>query len=162
MPKSNNPETFEAEPVQARPSTRSLPRSLGKTLLAAVLLLAGAGAGGLAVHAVQQPAVMAPMNPTAINTLTDWSTVTIKGKVVEVFGNKYVVEDDTARALVETGRAGEDGALAKKDDVVTVQGRFEHGFLHAQYIVGADSKTVSLAPPPPMGPHDLLHGLHLK
>lgn len=88
--------------------------------------------------------------------MTDWSAVVVKGQVAEIFGNKFIVQDASGRALVETGREGEDGNLVAKDETVTVQGRFEHGFLHASFIVHADGKTVLLGPPPHgPGPHHL-------
>ncbi|MFT3989203.1 hypothetical protein [Aestuariivirga sp.] len=140
----------EAPSAPQRRSTRWAAMAFG----AVALLMAGAGAGGIAVNALHPTAVMAPMQPAAISAMQDWSTVTIKGQVVELFGNKFVVEDQSGRALVETGRAGEDGTLVNKAETVTVQGRFEHGFIHAQFIVHADGKTVSVEPPHPPGPHD--------
>jgi hypothetical protein len=35
--------------------------------------------------------------------MTDWSTIEIKGQVAEIFGNKFVLQDASGRALVETG-----------------------------------------------------------
>jgi uncharacterized protein YdeI (BOF family) len=106
-----------------------------------------------------QAAAYASLPPVAISAMADWSTVEIKGQVAEIFGNKFLLQDATGRALVETGRQGEDGALVAKDEPVTVQGRFEHGFVHAAFIVHADGKTVALEPPhgpPHHGPLDWL------
>jgi len=50
-----------------------------------------------------------------------------------------------------------------RQGTVSVQGRFEHGFLHAAYIVHADGRILGLdfpPGPPPHGPHGLLGWLH--
>jgi hypothetical protein len=88
--------------------------------------------------------------------MADSATVEIKGQVAEIFSNKFILQDPSGRALVETGRQGEDGNLVAKDEAVAVRGRFEHGFLHAAFIVHGDGKTVTLDPPhgPPHGPFD--------
>ena len=49
-------------------------------------------------------------------------------------------------------RFGEDATLVAKGEAVTVQGRFEHGFLHAEAITHADGHVDSFGPPPPGGP----------
>ncbi|MGC8064272.1 hypothetical protein, partial [Salmonella enterica] len=72
-----------------------------------------------------------PVAPVAIQALAPSGATAIKGEVAEIFGNKFVVQDGTGRALVETGREGEGGGLVAKGETVTVQGRFETGFLHA-------------------------------
>jgi uncharacterized protein YdeI (BOF family) len=90
---------------------------------------------------------MAPLTPVAISAMPATSLVTIKGKVAEIYGNKFVLQDDSGKALVETGRAGEDGALVTKDEAVTVQGRFDDGFVHASYLVRQDGRTEALRPP---------------
>ena len=128
---------------------------LGVTAL--VILTAGAVAGAGAVKLTGPTVEMAPMTPVAISSVQDWSLVTVKGKVAEVFGNKFVMQDDSGRALVETGRAGEGGKLVAVNEAVTVQGRFENGFLHATYLVRQDGTTQALRPaggPPPHGPLD--------
>ena len=73
----------------------------------------------------------------------------VKGTVAEVFGNKFVVEDDSGRALVETGPQGDNGGLVAKSETVTVQGRFEHGFIHAIAIQHGDGRADAVAPPGP-------------
>jgi hypothetical protein len=115
------------------------------------LVVIGAGAISLARPTVQ----MAPLAPVATSAMASDSVVTIKGKVSEIYGNKFVLQDDSGRALVETGRAGEGGKLVRVDEPVTVQGRFDGGFLRAAFIVRADGKTDAIGPMGP-GPHD--HG----
>jgi hypothetical protein len=96
------------------------------------------------------------LTPAPIMSMHDWSEVAVKGQVAEIFGNKFIVQDDSGRALVETGRRGESGQLVAKSESVTVQGRFEHGFIHAQVISHSDGRNdfvgpPGLPPPPPGG-----------
>ena len=87
--------------------------------------------------------------------MKDWNQVAVKGQVAEIFGNKFILADDSGRALIETGREGEGGKLVAKSETVTVQGRFEHGFVHAMAIQHSDGQTTMLGPPgpPPPRPH---------
>ncbi|RZM03953.1 MAG: hypothetical protein EOP68_19955, partial [Sphingomonas sp.] len=89
---------------------------------------------------------------TAANNDDD-SIVTIRGRVAEIYGDKFVIADASGRALIETGREGEDGTLVGVGQPVTVQGRFDRGTLHAAFLVGADGKVKALGP---LGrpPHD--------
>ncbi len=96
------------------------------------------------------------LTPAPITSMRDWNEVAVKGQVAEVFGNKFILQDDSGRALVDTGPSGESGKLAAKSDTVTVQGRFEHGFIHAQAISHPDGGNDFVGPPgpppPPGGP----------
>ncbi|MFD0936384.1 DNA-binding protein, partial [Methylobacterium trifolii] len=95
---------------------------------------------------------LTPIEPVAISALAPSGAVGARAEVAEVFGNKFVVQDGTGRALVETGRQGEGGTLVSKGETVTVQGRFENGFLHARLLTRADGTKVVLGPaggPPP-------------
>ncbi len=126
-----------------------------RNALAGFLLLGGGVAAGAAAMQATRPAVtMAPATPVAIRGLSD-GIVTVRGRAVELFGNKLVVEDATGRALVDLGREGEDGGLVRLGETVTAQGRFEHGFVHAAFLVGQDGKVRALGPlggPPRHGP----------
>jgi uncharacterized protein YdeI (BOF family) len=128
-------------------------------LLAAALglLVVGGGAGALAVEASRPSVTMAPATPVAIRTLAndDDAIVTVRGRVAEIYGNKFVMADASGRALVDTGREGEDATLVRIGQPVTVQGRFDKGSVHAAFLVGADGKVTALGP---LGrpPHD--HG----
>ncbi|MBL0935560.1 MAG: hypothetical protein IBJ07_12520 [Rhizobiaceae bacterium] len=57
------------------------------------------GAAVAALVAVAGPAAA----QTAIGDLNAATGITIEGRVTDVFGNKFVLEDDTGRVLVETG-----------------------------------------------------------
>lgn len=122
-------------------------------------LLVGAVAVPLALGAVgfslAQPAqtALTPIAPVAVNALQPSGATAAKGEVAEIFGNKFILQDGTGRALVETGKAGEGGKLVAKGESVTVQGRFEDGFLRASALTRADGKIEALRPagPPPGG-----------
>ncbi|MCR6502062.1 hypothetical protein MUO32_23830 [Shinella sp. CPCC 101442] len=131
--------------------------------LAALGLVVGVVGGAGAMKLASPSIEMAPMRPVVISAMAGNSLVTIKGKVAEIFGNKFVIQDDTGRALVETGPEGEGGKLVASNETVTVQGRFDDGFLHGSYIVHEDGRTESLGPaskPPHRGPLEMLK--HLK
>ena len=124
--------------------------------LAAALVVAFAIGGGVTAAALQarRPALVM-LTPGPIGSMPDWSEVAVKGQVAEVFGNKFIVQDDSGRALVDTGPSGESGKLVAKSEMVTVQGRFDHGFIHAQAISHPDGRSDFVGPPgppPPGGP----------
>ncbi len=130
-------------------------RSAAAFTIGAIAILALGVAGGAAAMKLTRPAgELAPIAPVAISAMPDDSLTSVKGKVVEIFGNKFIIQDDSGRALVETGPEGRSGAIVNKDEVVTVQGRFDDGFLHGSYIVHEDGKTDQLGPAgkPPRGP----------
>ncbi len=133
------------------------PRRSSKRGLAAAAALVGAFAVGGAVTAValqnRQPAFLV-LTPAPITAMHDWNPVAVKGQVAEIFGNKFIIQDESGRALVETGPKGDDGKLVAKSETVTVQGRFEHGFIHAQAISHGDGRNDLLGParPPHGGP----------
>ena len=132
------------QPDQATPRNRRPARRL--LLAAAGLLAIGGGAGAVIVQA-QRPAVtMAPIAPVAIHALGSSGIVTIRGSVAEIYGNKFILSDASGRALVDTGREGEGGGLVTVGEAVTVQGRFEHGVVHAAFLVAPGGKITALGP----------------
>ncbi|NEI82295.1 hypothetical protein GR240_37560, partial [Rhizobium leguminosarum] len=74
-------------------------------IAAAVALVVGAAGGASAVKMMRPTPEMAPLTPVAISAMPTSSLVTIKGKVAEIYGNKFVLQDESGKALVETGRA---------------------------------------------------------
>lgn len=165
---SIDPNPTESNAIRNPTRTRlaALPRLAITTTAALAILVVGVGIGAVAMKHEHgwRMAAYTPIATTAISAMPAWSTVEIKGQVAEIFGNKFVVQDTSGRALVETGRQGEGVALVAKDETVSVQGRFEHGFLHAGYIVHADGKILGLDVPPgrprhgPHGPLEWLQG----
>lgn len=103
------------------------------------------GAVGLSL-AQTSGVTLTPVAPVTIAQLSPSAAIAAKGDVAEIFGNKFILQDGSGRALVETGKQGEGGTLVTKGEAVTVQGRFENGFLHATLLTRADGKTVVLGP----------------
>ena len=144
---SNEPANIASAPQAPKPKPGRHKRHLFVGAVAAPLAL---GAAGLSL--AQTNTTVAPLTPVAVSALAPSSAIAAKGEVDEIFGNKFVLQDGTGRALVETGPAGESGTLVKKGESLTVQGRFENGFLHAQQITRADGTAVAVGPaggPPP-------------
>ncbi|OLP61814.1 hypothetical protein BJF93_19165 [Xaviernesmea oryzae] len=153
-------ETKIPQAVPAAPAAHE-PRRFGRARLGLVAIAAlalGTAGGAAAMKLAHPPTDTTPAVPATVSTLSEDAMVSLKGKVVEIFGNKFVLEDESGRALVETGPAGEGGKLVTLNEPITIEGRFENGFLHARSLTGADGKTESLrlGPPPPRhgpGPH---------
>lgn len=118
--------------------------------MAAALVALGGGAGAIAMHAGAPTVTMAPAIPVAIHSLESGGIVTVKGRVAEIYGNKFIMADSSGRALVDTGPQGERALVTVGEDV-TVQGRFDRGFVHAAFLVGPDAKVTALEPLD--GPH---------
>ncbi len=114
-------------------------------MIGALALPLAFGAAGLSL-AQNGTVTPTPVAPVAIQALVPSGAIAVKGDVAEIYGNKFVVQDPTGRALVETGREGEDGKLVAKGESVTVQGRFENGFLHARVLTHGDGRAQVLGP----------------
>jgi uncharacterized protein YdeI (BOF family) len=132
-------------------------RSLAAGALGVVLIAGAAlGAGGTRLAQNWQPRSVMLLQPRPIDRMAERSPVAIKGDVAEVFGNKFVVQDGSGRALVDTGPRGEDRMMVAKGETVTVQGRFDRGVVHAEVLAHADGRNEAFGPPDhgPMGPKD--------
>jgi len=142
--------TTDAAPHKARHRRRMIVPAI-----ALAALVAGAAGGAGAMKFVRPTAEMAPIAPVAISAMPASSLITIKGKVAEIYGNKFVLQDESGKALIETGPAGDNGKLVAQNEAITVQGRFDDGFVHAGFLVREDGRTEALRPkgPPPHGPH---------
>ncbi len=123
----------------------------GKLGLGVALGLAIGAAGGAGAVSLTRPAVeMAPTNPTAVARLASSDgVVTVKGRVAEVYGDRFVVQDATGRTMVNGGR----DAAVTKGAAVQVQGRYDDGQLRASYLVDATGKVTPVGPPPRPGRH---------
>jgi uncharacterized protein YdeI (BOF family) len=99
-----------------------------------------------------QPQPVMLLTPVAIDRMQADNVVAVKGTVAEIFGNKFILQDDTGRALVELGPQGEDGAVVTRGEAVTVQGLFGGGFIHAQLVSHADGRNQAFGPPGPPRP----------
>jgi hypothetical protein len=124
-------------------------------LAGAGLLVLGGAAGAVVVAETRPSISMAPASPVAIHSLSSSGIVTIRGRVAEIFGNKLIVADASGHALVDLGREGDDRQMVTVGEAITVQGRFDRGFVHAAFLIGPDNKVVALGPlgDPPRGPH---------
>ena len=120
----------------------------GLAVGAAILVALGAAGGAGAVQATRPPVEMAPTVQTPIARLVAGDgVVTIKGRVAEVFGDRFVVQDGTGRAMVAAGRDAQ-GTVAV-GQTVTVQGRFDNGQLRASYLVDANGRVAAVGGPGP-------------
>jgi uncharacterized protein YdeI (BOF family) len=136
-------------------SPRFLRGRKGLALGGAGLLILGGAAGAVTLAATRPGVEMAPVNPIAIRALASDSIVTVRGRVAETYGNKFILADATGRALIDAGRENSGSALVAPGQTVTVQGRFDDGFVHASFLVKPDGKVTALGPMggPPKGPH---------
>lgn len=143
------------EHSHAAPSKRFNLRHNRLALAAAGLLVVGGAAGAVTVAATRPSVTMAPATPVAIRSLQSDGIVTIRGTVAETYGNKFVMADRTGRALVDLGREGDGSNLVAAGQPVTIQGRFEDGFVHASFLVAPGGKVTALGPigGPLRGPH---------
>ncbi|MEO5867159.1 MAG: hypothetical protein ABIS14_07970 [Sphingomonas sp.] len=117
----------------------------------AVLLALGAAGGAGAVAATRPGVEMAPANPVAIASLPQRSgIVTVKGKVAEVYGDRFVVVDSSGRAMVDVGRDGR--GVVQAGAPVTVQGRYDDGQLRASFMVAQDGTVEPVGRGPRRGP----------
>ncbi|MBV9064845.1 MAG: hypothetical protein JO004_03640 [Methylobacteriaceae bacterium] len=131
---------------------KPVPRFRRGSILMPLVAAFGIGGGVTAFALHGRPPTIVALTPAPIAAMKDKSPVAFKGEVAEILGNKIVVQDDSGRALVETGPRGESGKLVKKAETITVQGRFEHGFVHAVTIAHADGQTEFVGPPGPPPP----------
>ncbi|MBN8816253.1 MAG: hypothetical protein J0J06_12485 [Sphingomonas sp.] len=120
--------------------------------LGATGLLAIGAAGGAGAMSLTRPAVeMAPTVQTAIAKLSSTKgIVTVRGRVAEVYGDRFIVQDSTGRVMVDAGR-GDRLGIAPGSSVL-VQGRFDNGQLRARFLVNGSGNVEEVGPPPPAGP----------
>ena len=150
--------TSNNEPKALPPPERS-PRISARALGiggAIAILVAGAalGAGGTRLAQNWEPQRVLLLQPAAIGDLRDDTQVAIKGDVADIFGNKFVIQDSSGRALVDTGPRGEDRRIVIKGETVTVQGRFDGGIIRAQLVAHADGRNDAFGHGPKGGPKD--------
>ena len=133
--------------------TDKLPRATQLKLGAAALLAIGVAGGAGAVSLTRPSIEMAPTTPTAIAKLsTSSGVVTIKGRVAEVYGDRFVLQDATGRTMIDAGRDAGAVAIGK---AMTVQGRYDDGQVRASYLVDPTGRIDAVGPGgkrPPHGP----------
>lgn len=117
----------------------------------AVGAIGGAAASRFIDRAYPQSVLL--LHPTAIAQVTSRGPVALKGQVAEIFGNKFVLQDGTGRALIDTGPRGDAAAPVAMNEAVTVQGYFDRGVVHADVLTRADGTSEAFGPPGPPPPH---------
>ncbi len=127
-------------PASPQPRRFSSTRAGLLSSAAGVLLAAALGGAALAAGPTDpvQPQAVMLLTPGPIGKLQPDSPVAVKGSVAEIFGNKFILQDDSGRALVDLGPRGDGGNAVTKGEAVTVQGMFDGGFVKAQVLVHAD------------------------
>jgi uncharacterized protein YdeI (BOF family) len=155
--RTNNasPETGPASARPGRPRSHLLAtRSLITAAVIIAILAVGAAGGAGAYRYIerQRPHSVLLFQPAPIALMADSGPVAVKGQVTEIFGNKFIIQDDSGRALVEMGPRGEDGRLVTKGETITIQGRFDNGFIHAEVMTRADGSSEAFGPPRPPRP----------
>lgn len=132
-------------PESSKPNRLSTRAKIGAGV--ATLLLAGSAIGATGVAMTRPTVAMAPSTPVAIAAMPADSLVTIKGRVVELYGNRAIIGDGSGKTLVDLGRpdwTGLSAPLVKPGDQVTVQGFSRDGGIRTMFLVGADGKTVAV------------------
>lgn len=121
--------------------SRNTALGLGGAALLALGLAGGAGAVSLTRPAVE----MAPATPVAISSLANRDgIVTVKGRIAEVYGDRFTVADASGKTMVDAGRDRRTTLTAGAP--VTVQGRFDDGQLKASFLVGQDGTIDQVGP----------------
>jgi uncharacterized protein YdeI (BOF family) len=137
------------------PPRRFSPRRARLLVGVAGAMLAAALAGTAVAQGPadrSQPQAVMLLTPGPIGRMQPDSPVAVKGTVAEIFGNKFILQDDSGRTLVDLGPRGDDGNKVTKGEAVTVQGMFDRGFIHAQVLVHADGRNEAFGPPRPPRP----------
>lgn len=132
-----------------------LPRRAQLGIGAATLLALGAAGGAGAVSLTRPTIEMAPTIPTAIAKLPNSNgVVTVKGRVAEVYGDRFVLQDATGRTMIDAGR--EARGTVQTGAAMTVQGRFDDNQVRASYLVDPQGQIAAVGPAgrPPRPPHD--------
>src|SRR6201996_7078649 len=136
----------ESSPSPARRAVRHR-NLLAGAVLAILAVGAAARAGGVKIAQNWQPRSVMLLQPVAIDRLQPGGVAAVRGNVAEIFGNKFVVEDGSGRALIDLGPRGENAGAVTKGETVAVQGIFDRGVVHAQVVSHADGRTESFGPP---------------
>lgn len=92
------------------------------------------------------PAAAAERPATPIASLQNVDGMTISGRVTDIFGNKFVLEDASGRVLVETGPQRGNQIEVRDGEELQVIGEPRNGSFDAFTIVRADGSRVEIRP----------------
>ena len=117
----------------------------------AALLGIGGAIGATATSSMEPEAVMANAAPTAIKSLANaarpWAgepVVTVRGRVTQLFGRQFILNDGTGQVLIDAGgRGAGEGGIAL-NQTLTVQGRFDDGTIRPSFLIGPDGRVAAL------------------
>lgn len=116
----------------------------------AALLVLGAVGGATAIGATRPAIEMAPTSVVAIASLPQHDgLVTVRGKVAEVYGDRFTVADATGKTMVDAGRGANTMTVGA---AVLVQGRYDNGQLRASFVVDASGNVTPVGPGGRHGP----------
>ena len=137
--------------------------SRGALTAGIVGLAAGGAIGATVAHEAAPRAAMGPVSITRIGALGNIvqplfgePVASIRGRVVELFGDRVVIDDGSGRTLVDLGHVP--SGLLAVGQTVTVQGRAVTGGLHAQFVVTPDGQVIALRGPGRPHGGDRRHG----
>lgn len=107
----------------------------------AALLAAGAVGGAGAVGLTRPGIEVAPIRPVAIASLAqrEGSLVTVRGKVAETYGDRFMLTDGSGKAMVDIGRASETAVAVGQE--LLVQGRYDDNQLRASFLVDGNGRV---------------------
>lgn len=133
-----------------------IPRRVTQASAALALLVLGAVAGAGAMTYTRPSIEMAPAIPTAIAKVPQTAgLVTVKGKIAEVYGDRFILQDGSGRLLIDAGPDAS-GKL-QQGNALMAQGRYDNGQLHASYLVDPQGGITDVGGPP-HAPHGPGHG----
>jgi uncharacterized protein YdeI (BOF family) len=152
-------ETIDNNQPKALPPPERKPRISARALGiggAIAILIAGAalGAGGTRLAQNREPQRVMLLQVTPISDMRGDTPVAVKGEVADIFGNKFIIQDGSGRALVDTGPRGEDRNTVTKGETVSVQGRFDRGIIRAQLVAHGDGRNEAFGHGPKGGPKE--------
>ena len=127
--------------------TKNLLRRPAALWIGGAALLAAGAAGGAGAVGMTRPGIeVAPIRPVAIASLalrTD-GLVTVRGKVAEIYGDRFTLTDGSGKAMIDAGRPGEAAVTAGQD--LIVQGHYRDGQFHASFLVDGSGKVQAVGP----------------
>lgn len=127
------------EKVRSRP---------GLAAVGALVLISAGGAIAAVSADCERIEAMAPANPVRIGSLAAATpdghrVVTVRGRIVQMFGSHAVLNDGSGQIVVDAGPGGGEVPLAV-GQTISAQGRYDNGMLRARYLVGSDGSVTAL------------------